>query len=455
VSVNPAPSCSLSGQLVAAGRTTGGVWPAAPMALEGVTVKWGRGGPLEQPTPATATVRLFDPTGVWAAGADLIGAPLELSWAAAGTTRRYFTGRVGGVAVEPHAAMLDNVRTDGALVTLSCTSLLADLANRLPAETSWPAETLAARRARIATLAAGPVASIATRPAWDSAPLAALDPSKTSCLDLLKGIFDACGADRYTYDPDTRAVGYLTRRTYPDPAGLVRFTADAARPGAYLTAPGGAVDGGRVAMSGAAHRDVASRLTRVVLTYTTGTTTAQVTVPLSGVDESLVGVRAASVTTGHTDPAQAAAAAADLAALAGGEATGWALDAMQWKPGTAGFDSLAQATRLIGGTETADVYLLQRTWLSALGIRPVFGVMGGQITYTGGAWQVQWTNAPIAAGAQPYTLTWDHIDDGTPGNTLVWDDEPGPGTVDDSVTYDDLAFACYGLGVTTIPTDGA
>jgi hypothetical protein len=208
-------------------------------------------------------------------------------------------------------------------------------------------------------------------------------------------------------------------------------------------------------MSGAAHRDVASRLTRVVLTYTTGTTTAQVTVPLSGVDESLVGVRAASVTTGHTDPAQAAAAAADLAALAGGEATGWALDAMQWKPGTAGFDSLAQATRLIGGTETADVYLLQRTWLSALGIRPVFGVMGGQITYTGGAWQVQWTNAPIAAGAQPYTLTWDHIDDGTPGNTLVWDDEPGPGTVDDSVTYDDLAFACYGLGVTTIPTDGA
>jgi hypothetical protein len=164
VSVNPAPSCSLSGQLVAAGRTTGGVWPAAPMALEGVTVKWGRGGPLEQPTPATATVRLFDPTGVWAAGADLIGAPLELSWAAAGTTRRYFTGRVGGVAVEPHAAMLDNVRTDGALVTLSCTSLLADLANRLPAETSWPAETLAARRARIAALAAGPVASIATRP---------------------------------------------------------------------------------------------------------------------------------------------------------------------------------------------------------------------------------------------------------------------------------------------------
>jgi hypothetical protein len=192
-------------------------------------------------------------------------------------------------------------------------------------------------------------------------------------------------------------------------------------------------------MSGAAHRDVASRLTRVVLTYTTGTTTAQVTVPLSGVDESLVGVRAASVTTGHTDPAQAAAAAADLAALAGGEATGWALDAMQWKPGTAGFDSLAQATRLIGGTETADVYLLQRTWLSALGIRPVFGVMGGQITYTGGGWQVQWTNAPIAVtGPAPAAVTWDDLDP-----SLTWD-EDSPTGLDDSVTYEDLAYVYSG-----------
>lgn len=458
MSVSPTPACSLGGQLVAAGRNPDDdAWPAAPMVLDGVTVKWGRTKALQQPTPATATVDLFDPTGTWAAGLDLIGVPLVLSWTGQGVTRTYFTGRVGSVEVIPHVAVLDNVRTEGALVTLTGTSLLADLGNRLPTEVSWPAETLAARRARIAALAAGPVASISTRPVWDTAPLAATDPSKTSALDLVKTLFDACGADRYTYDPHTRAVTYLSRRTFPDPAAVAYLTRDDTRPGAYITAPGGMVDGHNVTYKGAAVKDLGSRLTRVVLTYTTtGSSTAQITVPLAGIDEATLGVRAVSVTTLHTDTATATAAATDLAALAAGEATGWALESMQWKPGPAGFDTLDQAVTLIGGAETAAVYFLARTWLPSLGIRPVFGVMGGQITYTAGAWSVQWLNAPVAVtGPQPYLVTFDHIDDATPGNTLVWDDEPGPDTLHDSVTYDDLGFVSYGLGVTTIPTDGA
>jgi hypothetical protein len=438
--VTPAPAVRLSGALVATGRTTGGAWPAAPMALDGLTVKWGRSKALEQPTPATATVRLFDPSGVWAAGVDLIGAPLELSWSAAGETRTYFTGRVGAVEVSPHTATLDNVRTQGALVSLSCTSLLADLGNRLPVGLTWPAETLAARRARIATLAAGPVSSITTRAAWDAAPLADLDPSTTSALDLLKGLFDACGADRYSYDPHTKAVSYLARRTFPDPTPLARLTKDSTRVGVYLAAPGGAVDGHYVGYAGGAGKDLASRLTRVVLSYVTGTTRAQVVVPLSGIDESAVGVRAATVATAHTDVTQATAAANDLAALAAGEASGWSLDAMTWKTGARGFDSLAQARRLIGGTETADVYFLGRTWLPRLGIRPVFGVMGGSIGYAHGSWSVAWNNAPIAVtGTPPAALTFDDLDP-----TLVWDDDPNPLRLHESVTYEDFAFVYSG-----------
>jgi hypothetical protein len=273
---------------------------------------------------------------VWAAGVDLIGAPLELSWSAAGETRTYFTGRVGAVEVSPHTATLDNVRTQGALVSLSCTSLLADLgqpaarrnvvAGRDPRRPPGP-HRHPRRRAR--------VASIATRAAWDAAPLAALDPSKTIALDHLKALFDACGADRYTYDPHTKAVGYLARRTFPDPTPLARLTPT--RPGWVCTSPppAGPSTGITSATPAAAGKDLASRLTRVVLSYVTGTTTAQVTVPLSGIDESAVGVRAATVATAHTDVTQATAAANDLAALAAGEATGWALDAMQWKPAPA------------------------------------------------------------------------------------------------------------------------
>lgn len=441
MTVQPVPTVTLGGALVAAGRAPDGTWPAAPIALDGLSVKWGRSKALDQPTPATAEVRLFDPTGVWLAGQPrLIGTRLDLSWAAGATSRTMFTGRITAAEVEPHVVMLDNTRTEGALITLSASSILTDLGNRYPPETSWPAETLAARRTRIINLCAGPVTSITTRATWDAAPLAALDPSKTSALDHLKTLYDNCGADRYTYDPTTRGVSFLARRSFPTAASVAHLQRDSTRSGVYITAPGGQLDGGRIAATGPASRGIDSAITRVVLTYTVGTGTAQVTVPLSGVDESVAGVRAASVTTGHTDASQATAAANDLAALAGGEATGWTVAALRWNTAGRGFDDIGQALRLIGGAETADVVFLARAWLSALGILPVFGIMGGTITYTGTAWTVQWTNAPVSVTAPGAALGWDDLDP-----SLVWDDMPGPATFDDSVTYDDL-------GMITTPT---
>jgi hypothetical protein len=57
--------------------TMAGRWspPARPrrhlarlMALDGAQVKWGRDHVLTQPKAGTATVAVFDPSGVWAAG---------------------------------------------------------------------------------------------------------------------------------------------------------------------------------------------------------------------------------------------------------------------------------------------------------------------------------------------------------------------------------------------------
>jgi hypothetical protein len=105
-----------------------------------------------------------------------------------------------------------------------------------------------------------------------------------------------------------------------------------------------------------------------------------------------------------------------------------------------GFETLAQATLLLAGYETPAAVFLAGTWLPDLGIRPVFGVMGGTITYTDAAWTVEWNPAPIGVtGTPPPAVTWDDLDP-----SLVWDDAPNPNAFHDSVTYEDLAFVSSG-----------
>lgn len=457
MTVTPVPVLALAGADVAAGPDPDGTWPGL-MALDGAAVKWGRADVLAQPTPATATAALFDPSGTWAAAADLVGQPLTLRWTWAGESRVYFRGRVASVTVTPHTARRpDGATVDGARVELAATSVLVDLANRRPTDptTAWPAETLAARRARIAAQLTGPVAAVATRPAWDTAPLAAVDPpGDAKMLEHLGQLLDNTGADRWTYDPDSQTVDWLGRRTF-DPATAAHLARDSSRVGVYIagptaqrsptdpTEPAVSIPASVVEYGAGATRDMASRITRVTLTYPG--TGQGFTVLTAGLDETQVGIRSLDVQTQHTDDTTALAAATDLSALVTGEASGWALEPMRWDTRkTGGFDTIAQARLLLAGTERTGVFWLSGSWLPALGITPLFGVMGGTITTRRGAWSVEWTVAPTATTAPVTGFAFDDLDP-----SIIWTDDDSPNGFHPSVTLDDLAM----VGSPTI-TDG-
>jgi hypothetical protein len=467
--VTPVPVLELGGVDVAAGPHADGSWPDL-MALDGASVTWGRAAPLEQPTPSTATVRLLDPTGSWAARTDpLIGATVRLRWTWNGEERVYFTGRVAAVEVAAPRRYRSPVgrALPGTIVTLSCTSLLVDLANRPGYVTTAGgvgAESLAARRARFVEYTAPQVTGIDTRPAWDLVPLAAsyeLDPG--SLLDTLTAFLVNAGGDRWTYDPHTRRIDWLGRRTV-DPAAVARLApADAGHPGVHVTgptarrapdltaAPALTIPADVVEYDGGVSRDQTTAITRVELkwlsftgydTDTGGSTYAEATYRhILPVNEATVGVRALGVQTQITDVNAAQNASYDVADLVYREGSGWLLEPMTWDTTkTGGFPTIDHARLLLAGREQVGVYWLAGSWLAAAGIRPLFGVMGGTITYAAGGWIVEWQPAPTStSGPAPDGVAWEDLDP-----SLVWADDPGPAAFDDSVTYEDLAFVASG-----------
>lgn len=457
VGLTPTPVLELGGVDVAAGPAGDGTLPGL-MVIDGAAVKWGRAEVLGPPTPATATVSLFDPSGEWAAATDPIGRTVTLRWTHGAESHVYFRGRIAAVTVTPRTARAPGGGTvRGATVALTCTSLLTDLGNRRPPSGAWPAETLAARRSRVAGHATGPVASIGTRAAWDTAPLAAVDtPDAASVLDALRDLLANPGADRWTWDPDTRAIDWIGRRAFA-PDQVAHLARDSSRPGVYVTGPAVqrtvadpvtpavTIPAGVVDSRGTVSRSLESRLTRTVLTWSdplNGGAATETVVTTPGVDEAAVGVRAADVKTQLAGSSPALTAAQDVAAVVAGELSGWRLEPLRWDTTrTDGFGTLEQVRLLLAGTERTGVFWLAGSPLPTLGVLPLFGVLGGTITYKGGGWVVEWTTAPTAATG-PYLpgVSWEDLDP-----SLVWSDDPDdPGGFDRSVTYEDLRFVPAG-----------
>jgi hypothetical protein len=259
---------------------------AALVAVDELRVTWGRASVLEQPQAATASLTVLDrsPARTFAARTDLIGQVIVLGWsgsdASSGTT---FRGRITDVAATPRPG-------GGFRVALSASSVEVDLANYVqPQGTTWPAETLGARKTRIAALIpAGMIAGglnlpspadlgmqYATAPGagMDALTAAAVDVSGRSVLELIRELYASWSPLAPVYDPAGDRFTFPPRRIYAWSnigwTASALAVADPDHGGRYVPASltGLHLDGGRTAYSGSLAQRIDSRITRVEVGY--------------------------------------------------------------------------------------------------------------------------------------------------------------------------------------------
>jgi hypothetical protein len=467
-SFRPVPVVTLDGVDVAQGVGVDGRLPGL-VVVDGLEFTWGRDEVLDQPTPATGTLQLFDPSGTWATSSDLRNKLVTLDWTGQvvgeATPRRVvmFRGRVGSpVEVRRKVVQLDDgTRVAGALVSLSLRSVLLDLANTVP-RAAWPEETVEERRVRLEAACAPVLAGVEVRDYWKAPKVVAVAAKdQVSLYQHLVDLYDSTGADRMNYLPDTNVVTFLERRDYYAARGLGRlwWETDPAHPrggaGVYVRATGNSalyhgLDSAGLEYDPADGITQPERMTRVELVHPSATLSFAdrvVTRVVTGVDERREGVRAVRMDSQLTWDNYADTAASDLEDMTQKEAASWQLEPLKLRTGPlGGFEEHRHAVVLLMGAEHATLFFLQRSWLPAFGLRPIVGVMGGTIAYRDRGWELELVPAPITTTPAQHALTWEEIDDGSAGYQVEWWDEDHPRGMHESLTLEDLGHVARGLG---------
>ncbi|MET0996263.1 MAG: hypothetical protein ABWY20_20250 [Mycobacterium sp.] len=380
---------------------------------------WGRAGPLEQPTPATASVSVLDrsPRATFARRTDLIGQPVVLGWSiAGGGSGVNFRGRITDAVAVPHRAGAP--AGGGFRVQLSASSREVDLANYLaPAGTVWPAESPAARLSRIlALLPAGLLAGGVTLPADPAlvvTTVAQQDVSNQSALELLRILFASLAAAPMTYVPATDGVfaAFRHRHTYQDTLGttpsvkLIPSPADATRriPAGYLSELH--LDAGKTQYAGALRQPIDARITRVEVSYLDSSAAyEQRTASAATVDtplEATIGRRVLSIGTILPTATLAATLAAMWADIANREARVPRLDTVGVSTDLQPFTDEAHAGVLLAGAEQLAHVFMRGSWLPQLRTSPLVAFAGGGISYAGGHWALELNPVPVVIDPAP------------------------------------------------------
>lgn len=454
-----APTLTIGGAAVAIGQT------ADLLAVDALSITWGRASLLEQPTPARASVVLLDRTAgrTMATRTDLIGQRVLVGWSgsdgSAGAVGASFEGRVTDVEVEPAAVRNSaGLMVRAARVTLSCSSLEVDLANYEQAEgTAWPAETVAARRQRLdALMPAGLFTTGNAEPlagdTWmDAYGAAAVDVSGKTLLDLVRQLNDSTA--RPTIFNPGGGLGAVRRRVWTAPAVpfTTRLEPVAELGGRYALTSSPIVGarriaGHRLAPGGGVHREQSSAITRVQINYVAAGTSTTYSLAVPGAPaESVIGRRTLSIDSCLADAAGAAQLAAEWASIVQLEAAAPRLSSMTWRSSEGWWDDDLQRLMMLCGVELPYPLLVEGSWLPELGMTPRVGIIGGTIGYAAGDWTIGLTPAAtVHVNAPP----------GLRGRYAASSSAVRARDLDPSFTFGDAAWAQIGAGFTaaTMPT---
>jgi hypothetical protein len=469
---NPEPVVTIDGLEVAAGTPGDGTLGLARMVLDGFTVTWGRADVFAQPEPATGTLRLFDPPGYTSDTGDLRGRTVTIAWRTPTESKVFFRGRIGAPLTLTRRTVTspDGSSGRGTLTEVPLVSVLVDLANRTP-DIAFPAETLGARKARLATLCADVLpGGIFVRSYWEApqvAPVALAD--QVTLWEHLLRLYDSTGADRLAYNPHTQYVINRERRDHPTVRGTAALQwkvagdpdSNRAGQGAYAVAISPAsmgrytyLDARETAYPDDAGITQPEKITFVELTHPdagNGYADRTVVVPVEGTVPARDGTRTVRLESQVAWNAYADVAAADLEDLAHNEGADWQLAPLTVSTRyLGGFPDDYLGQQLLAGVETAMLYFVQRSFLSEYGLRPVLGILGQTIGYSDGGWDVECRTSPVNTTLPQHPISWSEIDDGSATYELRWSDGPDPRGLHESLTYEDIGWVAAGMGASPV-----
>lgn len=451
MTVTATPAVTVAGQTIAA-AAPGGLPPL--VAVDALSVTWGRASLLEQPTPARAALTVLDTSpGRPFARSSLVGQPVVIGWTGSdGSSGVSFRGRITDAPVRRYVSAGQTV--SGAVVELTCSSLEVDLANyKVPAASAvWPAETFAARLARIlALLPAGLLVGATLHPNWTGYSAGQLDASGADVLALLRKLYDST-ARALVYDPAANAFTYAPRHFIAAGAagGSNFITGRLARQSSGLWAADAAavpmggswLDATELGYDGEAARNVEQMVTQVDLQWLNGAASATSSLPVvQGIDEGTLGRRTLSVDTMHATAAGAADCLAEWASLVYSEGSVPRLEPVTYATARAPFRDGTVRANLLAGCEQAPWWFVRGSWLPEAGVSPVVAFSGSTITYRGGQWSI---------ALQP-AATW-NANNPDAGHGVTAGTVAAAGTVvrlvdcDPSLTVGDLGYVQSGAG---------
>jgi hypothetical protein len=434
------------------------------LAVDSLRITWGRSSVTEIPQAATAQVTVLDrsPRGAaLAARTDLIGQGVYLTWAGSdGSGGRNFVGRITDVQARP----MPGGAGAGFLVALAASSTELDLGNiAVPDGTTWPAETMGARASRVRGMlpggglagglvlpdryALGMQSAAVPGADLDTYNAAAVDVSGKTVAELVRTLYASWSPLPVQYDPDHDGLTFCPRRRYAYGTwgwtASARAVTDPGHGGRWVPASlaGLHLDGGLLGYSGPLTQQLDNRLTRVEVGYTTGGVAATAAQSVTDVSEQFIGRRTWQVDSWHADAAPAAQLAGLYADVATREARAPRLGNLSWSSDREPLPDAAHARALLAGYDTGAAVFVGRSWLPQLAACPLLGLIGGTITYTAGAWQVDLSTSPVVIDPAPNA--WAPITPAACAPTVRARD------LDPSLTFGDAAYLDVGVGYTT------
>jgi hypothetical protein len=438
---------------------------AGLQAVTELSITWGRSSMTELPRAATAalTVRDSSPGAVLARRTDLIGQTISLGWGrladGTGGERGFnFQGRITDATAAPFRHPHDGTW----LVSLAASSREVDLANVLvPAGTTWPAETFAARLARITALLPDAFSSVTLPTRFDLGtaanadgsdptlgfPVAPADVSGADVLTLLRQFYASVSAMPMIYDPQQPGFRFLPvrRRVHTtSPVGtfiasLVRDPDRANRAAITCNGPGGmGVEARRIPSSGAVHSSLDTRITRIEVKYKDSANGYAAAVAVASTKhtalESVIGRRTWTVDTINASTLQARTVASYYAQVINLDASLPLLDSADITTAREPIHNDNEAQWLLGCAESNGTAFVNGSLLPQLGQRPLIGLLGGRLGYAHGQWTHRVQPALVATDTYGYPYAPIPVNVVDPGRTLTLAD------IDRSVTFADCRY---------------